>query len=165
MKSGYLLSAFSRKYGMFREQSFTRHNRFRQFPNQSLQRTAMKLPPLNFVLGNKKGHEMMKRPTSVNVIAWILIVTSGISLISSTVSLNNPMAKELMAKSLMPIPLQYVMLYVGLLITIVAGIAMLKGQNWARFLYVVWSAIGFVIGIVTSPMLSLIHISEPTRPY
>jgi hypothetical protein len=95
---------------------------------------------------------MMKRPTSVSVIAWILIVMSGISLLTSTVSLNNPMARELMAKSLLPVPLQFVMLYVGLLITIVSGIAMLKGQNWARFLYVGWSAIGFVIGILTSPM-------------
>lgn len=94
----------------------------------------------------------MKRPTSVSVVAWILIVMSAISLIASTVSLNNPMAKELMAKSLLPIPLQYVMLYVGLLITIVAGIAILKGQNWARFLYVAWTIIGFVIGIFTSPM-------------
>ena len=94
----------------------------------------------------------MKRPTSVSVLSWILIVTSGITLINSTVSLNNPMVKELMAKSLLPIPLQYMMLYVGIFITIVAGIAMLKGRNWARFLYVVWSAIGFVIGIMTSPM-------------
>lgn len=94
----------------------------------------------------------MKRPTSVSVIAWILIVMSAISLLTSTVSLNNPMARELMAKSLLPVPLQFVMLYVGLLITIVSGIAMLKGQNWARFLYVGWSAIGFVIGILTSPM-------------
>jgi hypothetical protein len=29
---------------------------------------------------------------------------------------------------------------------------MLQGQNWARLLYVVWSAVGFVIGIVTSPI-------------
>ena len=94
----------------------------------------------------------MKRPTSISVIAWILIVTSGIAMLASTVSLNNPMARELMAKSLLPIPLQFVMLYVGLLITIVSGIAMLKGQNWARFLYVGWGSIGFVIGILTSPM-------------
>jgi hypothetical protein len=81
---------------------------------------------------------MMKRPTSVSVIAWILIVMSGISMITSTISLNNPMARELMAKSPLPIPLQFAMLYAGLLITLVSGIAMLKGQNWARFLYVVW---------------------------
>lgn len=102
---------------------------------------------------------MINRPTSVSVIAWILIVTSGISLITSTVSLNNPMLKEIMAKSLLPMALQFVMLYMGLLITIVAGIAMLKGQNWARFLYVVWSAIGFVIGIVASPMKAAIFFS------
>jgi hypothetical protein len=53
---------------------------------------------------------MMKRPTSVSVIAWILIVMSGISLVTSTMSLNNPLARELMAKSLLPIPLQYAML-------------------------------------------------------
>ncbi|OQA33371.1 MAG: hypothetical protein BWY57_01233 [Betaproteobacteria bacterium ADurb.Bin341] len=95
---------------------------------------------------------MIKRPTSVSVVAWILIAMSGISLIASTVSLNNPMTNELMAKSILPVPLQYLMLYLGLLITIVAGIAMLKGQNWARFLYVAWSAIGIAIGLFTSPM-------------
>ncbi len=62
------------------------------------------------------------------------------------------MAKELMSRSIMPISIQYLMIYVGLLIMIVCGIAMLKGQNWARLLYVIWSIIGFVIGIATSPM-------------
>jgi probable HAF family extracellular repeat protein len=32
-----MMSAFSRKYGMFTEQSFTQHNRFQQFPNHQLQ--------------------------------------------------------------------------------------------------------------------------------
>lgn len=62
---------------------------------------------------------MKKRPTSITVIAWILIVMSGISLITSTISLNNPMAKELMGRSLIPIPIQYAMMYVGLLITLI----------------------------------------------
>lgn len=95
---------------------------------------------------------MKTRPTSVTVIAWILIVMGGISLISTTAMVNNPMVRELMSKSPIPIPIQYAMTYVGLLIMITCGVAMLKACNWARFLYVVWSAIGFVIGIVTSPM-------------
>ena len=95
---------------------------------------------------------MKKRPTSITVIAWILIVMCGISLITSTISLNNPMAKELMSRSPISIPIQYAMMYVGLLIILISGIAMLKGQNWARLLYVIWSIIGFVIGIATSPM-------------
>jgi len=94
----------------------------------------------------------MKRPTSITVIATILIVMTGISLITCTLALNNPMAKELMAKSLLPIPVQYMMMYVGFFINVVTGIAMLRAQNWARFLYVIWGVIGFVIGLATSPM-------------
>ncbi len=95
---------------------------------------------------------MKKRPTSITVIAWILIVTGGISLVTSTISLNNPMLKELMGRSPIPLPVQYVMMYVGLLITLISGIAMLKGKNWARFLYVIWNIISFVICIATFPM-------------
>lgn len=73
-------------------------------------------------------------------------------MVSSTVSLNISMVRELMAKSPVPILLQFVMIYVGLLITIVSGIAMLKGQTWARLLYVGWSIIGSVVGVLTSPM-------------
>lgn len=95
---------------------------------------------------------MKKRPTSISVIAWILIVMGGISLITTTVMINNPMARELMGKSPIPISLQYAMSYLGLLIMIVSGIGMLKGRNWARFLYVIWSIAAFLIGITTSPM-------------
>ncbi len=95
---------------------------------------------------------MKNRPTSVTVIAWALIVMGGISLISTTAMINNPMAHDLMSKSPIPIPVQYAMSYIGSLIMIVSGIAMLGGRNWARFLYVVWSAVGFAIGITTSPM-------------
>lgn len=95
---------------------------------------------------------MEKRPTSISVIAWILIVTGGISLISSTVMINNPIARDMMAKSPIPISIQYAMMYVGLLISITSGVGMLKKQNWSRFLYVIWSAIGFLISLLTSPM-------------
>ena len=103
---------------------------------------------------HKKGtkKEMKKRPTSISVIAWIYIVLGGISLITTTLMINNPMARDLMSKSPIPIPVQYALSYVGLLIMIVSGVAMLKGCNWARFLYVIWSIIGFLVGFTTSPM-------------
>ena len=94
----------------------------------------------------------MKRPTSVTVIAWILIVMSSISLVTSVLTFNNPMMREVMAQSPLPLSVQFAMMYVGLLVTLVSGIAMLKGRNWARFLYVGWSVIGFIVGLVTSPM-------------
>ena len=95
---------------------------------------------------------MKIRPTSITVISWILIVLAAISLITSTLMLNNPTAKELMARSPLPASVQYALMYLGLLVMITSGVAMLKGQNWARLLYVIWSAAGFLIAVVTSPL-------------
>lgn len=61
-----------------------------------------------------------------------------------------------MAKSPVPIPVQFIMLYVGLTVMLVCGIGMLKGKNWARLLYVIWSAVGLVIGLATSPMKAML---------
>ena len=55
------------------------------------------------------------------------------------------MARELMAKSMVPIPAQYFMMFAGLLVSIVSGIFMLKGANWARMLYIIWSALGVLL--------------------
>lgn len=94
---------------------------------------------------------MKKRPTSITVIAWVLIVLGGLSLVTTAVMTNNPTAVALMSKSALPVPVQYVISYVGSLVMVVAGVAMLKRQNWARWLYVGWSIIGFAVGLATSP--------------
>lgn len=106
----------------------------------------------NCSTSNERKPRMNKRPTSITVISWILIVMGGISLIATTAMINNPTVHDMMAKNPMPIPVQYAMSYIGLLVMIVSGVAMLKGMNWARYLYVIWSLVGFVIGIATSPM-------------
>ncbi len=95
---------------------------------------------------------MKDRPTSITVVCWVLIVTGGISLVTTTLMIGNPMVKEMMSKSMVPASVQYLLMYVGLAISIVSGIMMLKGQNWARLLYVIWGAFGFVFSLVTSPM-------------
>lgn len=94
----------------------------------------------------------MKRPTSVTVIGWLLIVTSVISVATSFFSLDNPIAQELMAKNSLPLSVQYAMLFGGLIITVIAGAAMLKGFVWGRTLYIAWSIIGLVVGLFTSPV-------------
>lgn len=94
---------------------------------------------------------MKKRPTSVTIIAWILIVLGALSVVTTTVMTNNPTAVALMSKSPLPVSVQYGISYFGSLVMVVSGIAMLKGQNWARWLYIGWSVIGFIIGVATSP--------------
>ena len=98
---------------------------------------------------------MTKRPISISVISWFMIVTAGLSLTTSTASLNNPAVREFMGRSPIPTPIQYVMLDLGLTISIISGIMMLKGRNWARLLYVIWGAVGSVIGLATSPMKTM----------
>ncbi|MDR3157921.1 MAG: hypothetical protein LBU11_02695 [Zoogloeaceae bacterium] len=66
--------------------------------------------------------------------------------------INMPEAMAQMALSPIPVPLQIAMGYAGSLITVASGIAMLKGRNWARFLYVIWRAVDIVIALLTSPM-------------
>jgi hypothetical protein len=95
---------------------------------------------------------MKNRPTSITVICWILIIMGGISLVVTTINLNNPTVEELISRSPIPVTVQYAIMYVGLLVTLVSGIAMLKGRNWARYLYIVWGVVGFMFSLATSPM-------------
>ena len=102
---------------------------------------------------------MNKRPTSVTVIAWILIVQGGAALIASIVMTNDPMAHRLMARSPIPIPVQYAIAYCWTLVTVVSGAAMLKGCNWARLLYVVGDIAGCVFAFATSPIKASVILS------
>ncbi len=95
---------------------------------------------------------MKKRPTSVTVIAWILIVIGALSLVATLLTMNNPMTKDLMMRSPVPLPVQYIMMYVALAVSITSGIGMLKGFGWSRLLYVGWSVIAFSFSLATSPM-------------
>ena len=94
---------------------------------------------------------MNKPPTSVTVIAWIILATNAVALLTTPFTMNNPMTQEFMAKSPVPVPVQYTIIFMGLLISIVSALFMLKGANWARMLYIVWGAISLLLGLFTSP--------------
>jgi cytochrome b561 len=74
------------------------------------------------------------------------------SLVTSTTSLNNPIVRELMAKSPIPANIQYALMYAGVLVILVSGVAMLRRHNWARLLYVGWNIVSITFTIATSPM-------------
>lgn len=57
---------------------------------------------------------------------------------------------ELMKANKLPVPAQIAQSYLGGILALVCGAAMLKGKNWARLLYVVWEIIGFGISAATT---------------
>jgi hypothetical protein len=95
----------------------------------------------------------MKRPIAITIICWILIVTGALGVAGSVmvITSHDERLLQAMAQSPIPIPVQYCMLIGGTVATVVSGIGMLWGKNWARLLYVIWSGIGLVIGLITSP--------------
>ncbi|KEZ04256.1 hypothetical protein GQ57_20225 [Burkholderia sp. MSh2] len=93
----------------------------------------------------------MKRPTSLTILGWLLVVLDVGNLVYLPLLLSNPLAIELLS--------QYrvrpgVTILVGLIVAvscIVAGVAILKGREWGRTLYVGASVAGLAISAVTMP--------------
>jgi hypothetical protein len=96
---------------------------------------------------------MVYRPTSVTVIAWLLIFLAVAALFGTAWVLFHPDEKvqKIMAQSSLPIAVQQGMAFGGIAVHLVCGIFMLRGRNWARILFVAWSTIGLCIGLSTSP--------------
>lgn len=95
---------------------------------------------------------MKVRPTSVTVICWILLVMGIMSAAGTLMNINNPLVKESMSRGPFPLPVQYVLLALGIGVMIICGAAMLKGQNWARYLYVGWTGVALFISLWTTPV-------------
>ncbi|MFL9887750.1 hypothetical protein PQR66_32330 [Paraburkholderia agricolaris] len=94
----------------------------------------------------------MKRPTSLTVLGWLLIILDAGNFIYLPLSLRNPASIALLSQYRVPIG---VTILVGLLVSALcfaAGIAILKGREWGRTLYLGASVAGFVISIATMPM-------------
>ena len=79
-------------------------------------------PPIAMLAEKKKI-----TPTSVMVIGILLIISGGLSLLSTTCILFVPASIDIMELSPIPLWLQLVITYLGVIVTIVSGIAILKG--------------------------------------
>ena len=94
---------------------------------------------------------MPVRPTSITVICWIIIVFGVLGALSMLVFSALPEVRAEMAKSPLPVPVQFALSFTGLALTTLCGSFMLGGRNWARWVYVAWNAFGFVISIFIAP--------------
>jgi hypothetical protein len=99
-----------------------------------------------------KGTNMVYRPTSVTVISWLLIIFGVSSLFCAAVFVLKPHsdAQKSVTESPLPIYAQRGMMVGGTVAHLVCGVFMLRGRNWARILFVTWSAIGLSVNFATN---------------
>lgn len=95
-------------------------------------------------------------PKSVTVISWLFIVGGAFGLIREPFQMMNPEFNEILARSLLAVPVQYVMGCISMVVLIVCGIAMLKARHWGRYLYAIWNAFSIAVGLLTFPARALL---------
>ncbi|HEX5239204.1 MAG TPA: hypothetical protein VFW39_12175 [Sphingomicrobium sp.] len=102
---------------------------------------------------------MQKRPTSVTVIAWFVIIGALFTIFSLFRLRGNPMTARMLAHSPVPISVHLGFGIVGVIVALVTGYGMLKGYPWSRWLYIGWSVIGLLFSLLTVPIISVMVIS------
>lgn len=95
---------------------------------------------------------MKRRPLAVTIVSWYLIISGIITLIAIPFSLNSEITQKVLANTPVPIGIQYAIMFSGLVVSIASGVAMLKGHNWGRVLYVIWQLLALTYTVTTSPI-------------
>lgn len=95
---------------------------------------------------------MEKRPLSLTIIAWILVIVGLLGLYSAATMGSNPQVVKLLAQSPVPLVVNQIWSAIGSLVGFVVAYGIFKGQPWSRVLYVAWSIIQIIVGLYISPI-------------
>jgi hypothetical protein len=95
---------------------------------------------------------MNKRPASITIISWLFIVMGTVGLIASFFPYFDMPAARAFAEFK-----GHWYVHVSRLASIVAGVFMLYGCNWVRWLLVAWLAFHVGISFLHSPLMVLFH--------
>jgi len=87
---------------------------------------------------------MNQRPRSITLISWIFIIFGSIALLSGVLPLAD-------LKS-------HWYVHLSRLLQIVAGVFMLYGRNWARWLLLAWIAFHLVVGALHGVVTLVMHV-------
>jgi hypothetical protein len=85
------------------------------------------------------------RPTSVTVIAWILIVMYAYTAVAVLATAHVPAIRKGYEKVGRSMPFSIALTTVMGVVGVISGIAMLKGRNWGRALYLVLIPASYVV--------------------
>jgi hypothetical protein len=102
---------------------------------------------------------MEKRPLSLTIIAWVLIVISVLALIGAFTMGSNPAMMKMIDQMHLSLMVEQAWTVLGVIINLIVAYGILKGQPWSRVLYVVWGIIGLVVGFFISPMKAALVLS------
>ena len=102
---------------------------------------------------------MDKRPLSLTIIAWLLIVFALLGVYGVFTLGSNPIMTKALAEMHVPLLFEQVWGTVGVLVNLVVAYGIFKGLPWSRVLYVAFGAVGLVVAFFTSPMKAVIVIS------
>ncbi|ABC38480.1 hypothetical protein [Burkholderia thailandensis] len=100
----------------------------------------------------------MKRPLSLTVLAWFVIVSNVIGLISLPFSLRDPNAVAILRHSPLPLEATVAIAVVSEGLHLVAGVAILKRLIWGRTLYALVALVGFAISAFTTPFKGMLIV-------
>ena len=95
---------------------------------------------------------MEKRPTSMTVIGWLLIVLGVFGIYSVVTMGSNPIVLKMLEQTHVSLLFEQVIGTINVIVSIVSGYGILKGQPWSRVLYVGWGIVSLGIGLYTSPI-------------
>jgi hypothetical protein len=92
-----------------------------------------------------------KRPISLTIIAWVLIVLSLLALVGTFTMASNPAMVKMVQQMHIPMIVDQAWTVLGVVVDLIVAYGIFKGQPWSRVLYVVWSIIGLIVGFFISP--------------
>jgi uncharacterized membrane protein HdeD (DUF308 family) len=87
---------------------------------------------------------MPPRPRSITIISWLFIVFGSVALIGGLVTTDLK---------------GHWYVHLSRLLQIVAGVFMLYGRNWARWLLVAWIAFHIIVSALHSVSFLLMHVA------
>jgi hypothetical protein len=97
---------------------------------------------------------MVQRPRSVTIISWLFIVLGAIALIGGLL----PIGEVTLVQRAGELKSHWYV-HLSRLLEIVAGVFMLYGMNWARWLMVVWMVFHVVVGALHSVVQLFTHVA------
>lgn len=95
----------------------------------------------------------MQRPRPLTIISWFFIIFGSIALLSGLL----PFGEITLAQRIAELKGHW-MVHLSRILQIVAGVLMLRGHNWARWLLVVWIAFHIVISALHSTFQLVLHV-------